>query len=222
MACKASCGGSVSTQPLYLSKVAPKPINSWLLCSAFCSTSNQLKGRSPLTRAICTSASSLTPNSGERRARASERSCCGETSTSSSATISSTSQQSISSVFSPICAGTCSLRSSSCKGIKPARLRDKTMMFNGFSPALICPAIQAAAWRASSVRRVSSGTSRGVVKLSRQPVSIVICSDSDSADWRAIGCNRQTLPGSFEALVCGRKPSKPSSALARAITWLTV
>ena len=225
---------------------------------------------------ICTSVSLPRLNSGERNARAIDKSCCGETSTSSKATMSSTSQQSISSVFSLICAGICSARSSSSSGIRPARRRDNTIKL--LAPTLFtscnalppegahfslgrpggktlapplpaargslfpegaelagggpsrrlpamrsCSAIHAAAWRASSVRKVSSGNSRGVVRLSRHPLSStpVMAASLLFAD-RAICGSRTTLPGAAEAVVCSRNPSKPSMSRACAIAVLTV
>ena len=167
-------------------RMALRPINSRVSSSVFCSTSNHDSFESPCAKTIWTMASSLRLNNGERKALASDRSCCGDTNASSSATMSSTSQQSISSVFSPIWAGMCSARSSSCSGIRPARLRDSTMTLEGLKPAANCSAIHAAAWRASKLRKVSSGNSRGVVKLSRQPVvsgkSSLLASRDDSRE----------------------------------------
>ena len=197
MACKASCGGKASRSALYRLKTAPSPHKLGASSSFFCSTSYHDCVAWSLARTICTRASSGTLNSGERSARASDRSCRGDTSASSRATMSSTSQQSISSVFSPIWAATCRARSSSSKGSKLARLRLSTITPGGLMPLAIWLFIHAAACRASSVLRVSSSSSRGVVKLSRQ----WIVSGAGLFSSRKMGGSLMTAPCCKDALV---------------------
>ena len=210
MACSASCGGNWSSHAFHRIKMAPSPFKLCVSSSVFCSKSNHDALISRRNKASSTSDSSGKPNRGDFSARASDRSCCGDTSTSSSATTSSTSQQAISSVFSPICAGMPKARNSSCKGSSPARLRDNTMISCGGRPAATCPAIQRAAWRASSVRTVSSTVSRGVVRLSRQTASSTLASRGVFPGALAvldIGGNLPTKPTSVELVVCSRNPS---------------
>ena len=207
MACRASCGGNWSTQPFQRIKMASSPCKVGSSSSFFCSKSNHDKGPPAFNVASCTKASSGKLNSGDLSTRASDRSCCGDTSTSSSATMSCTSQQSISSVFSPMRAAMPSVRNSSCKGPRPARLRDSTITSCGLRPCDICSAIHRAAWRASSVRRVSSGTSRGTVRLSRHPGSAPpLSSCAVLALSRGMGGSRKTCPTASEPVVCALKP----------------
>ena len=197
----------MSSQRFQRIKIAASPDSDCVSSSVFCSSSNHGCRSLRCKTASATKSASGSPNRGERSTRANDKSCVGDTSTSSRAVMSCTSQQSIRSVFSPICAGTCSACSACCTGSKPARLRDSTMMSAGFTPLATCRAIQAAAWRASRLRRVSSCNWRGVVRLSRHSAfgSAASASSADSA--RGIAGNRPRLPVWPEAVVCGRKPS---------------
>src|SRR5665647_2500883 len=127
MACSASCGGSRSSQLFQRIKQAPTERSSCVCNSVSFSKSNHAWFDSPRANASSIKASSFIPNSGDLRARASDKSCCGDTRTSSKATTSCTSQHSIKSVFSPIWAAMCRRRNSSCIRSKAARLRASTI-----------------------------------------------------------------------------------------------
>ena len=215
MACKASWGGRVSSHPFQRIKSVATPRPSWVFSCNFCSSSNHGRGSSRRAKASETKAESSKLNKGDFKARASDRSCCGDTSTSSNATTSCTSQHSIKSHLSPTWAAICKCRSSSCNGNKPARLRDNTMTLAAprslpwACQSFSCCAIQAAACRASWARRLSSGNSRGVRKLSRQPVfsaGIPSSAGLGGGVGRGVCGSLHTKPTCAESVVCGRNP----------------
>ena len=111
---------------------------------------------------------SSSPNRGERSARASDRSCRGETSASTSATTSCTSgasasfDLSASSAWIPWSARAC------CMAASVSFLRASTRISVAGIPARSHCASQPAAWRHSRRRNCSSGLVCGMVRLLRQ------------------------------------------------------
>ena len=156
--------------------------------------------------ASSTRPSSPTENSGDFRARASDRSCPGDTSTSSSAIRSCTSGASCRSFFSGCWTAMCSARNSSCITARRLRLRDSTMMSDGTCPPAMRCATHRAACRHSSVSRRSSGSTRGVVRLSRQAgrgssYDRSTSAASPSAASRAISGNASAAPVAADSVV---------------------
>ena len=172
MALRASWGGTVSTQHFHSARRAPKGANAAGKSRACCKTCSQgsLPAMARWHSTNCTRSASLMPKTGDFSTRARDKSCSGDTSTSSSATRSCTSGMSARSFFSGCCAGMCSAANSACIRPRRSRLRANTMMSLGCRHRVCsCCANQRAAWRHSRVLRVSSAIKRGVVRLSRQP-----------------------------------------------------
>ena len=120
----------------------------------------------------CTKSASLTPKMGDFKARARDKSCAGDTSTSNNATTSCTSGMSAKSVFSGCKAAMCRADNSACISPRRSRLRASTITSLGWNaPTANCSANQRAAWRHSRVLRVSSAISRGVVRELRHAPS---------------------------------------------------
>ena len=148
---------------------APMPAQRLGPARGACSNSNQLgaaarAGAAPAAPAHRRRRS----NSGDFSARASDRSWSGETSASSSATMSCTSGASFSSFFSGCWTAMCSLRSSSCSTASRLRRRASTMIWLRRQRRPRCARRSSARpARHSFCSRRSSGSTRGVVRLSR-------------------------------------------------------
>ena len=230
MACSASCGGRLSSQAWYSIRSACSACASCASSSVFGSASSQdgraeragcAAGPSPppspqrgeggssraarTVRAMRTRSSSDRLNSGERSACASDRSCPGDTSASTSASTSRTAGSSPSTRSSGCSQAMPSARSSACSTLSGARLRASTISSRAGVPLAICAASQCAACWASRVIRVSSGSSRGSVRLSRQAGrSPLSCTFSG----RSISGRAASPPvAAADSVVCGRKPA---------------
>ena len=200
-----SCGGR-------LSATASQPCISVCACSkaglgncgADSSAPRQVTAR-PSPRAACDShsrSSSLAPNSGLFRARANDRSCPGEASTSSTASRSSASGDSCSARCSATTCGTSCWASASATRPSVARLRASTMMSPGFKPAWwMRSATAAATCPASAARRCSSASLRAWVSESRQTPSAEVFA---ARAGRITPGKRQTEPWAAESVVWAR------------------
>ena len=192
MALRASCGGRLRTQARHWDNWLAACVKAAGSSAVVCKQTYQLGAvllsdcalAERTARASCTKSWSSTEKSGDFKARANDKSWRGDTSASSKATTSSTSGQSISSVFSGCWAAMCNAASSACIRPRRSRLRASTMMWWGRSVvpgADSCWCSQRAAWRHSSALRVSSTSRRGVVNELRQAGSLSGPSSSLSA-----------------------------------------
>ena len=188
IAASASCGGSAASAACQRRNCAPMPASGAGRSSA-CSRSNQAAGRGAPARCAQRQLHQrlvvAAPNSGELSARASDRSCPGETSASSSATTSCTSGASPRSVFSGCCAAMCRRRSSSCISASRSRRRASTMI---------------------SRRRSAGGDARG--DPARPPAGIPVCSRRSSGSTR--GTRQAVAPGRRRAVAAAAGSVAPS------------
>ena len=210
----ASCGGRVSSQPFHCIKTVASPCPSGAAALFFVAArTSAARRRCPLSARVCRcsgrsapASSSLRPNSGDFSARASDRSCAGDTSTSSSATMSSTSGASTRSVFSGCCAGNVQRAQFVLHQPQPvafARQHHDVLRLQAARQLLRDPG---AAWRHSSVRRVSSGSlARRASGCRATPARRHLAPLTHPGPARGICGSRAPRPPRLDSVVCAAK-----------------